>query len=143
MRGVLTNGSRDPILSMHRHDSPDRIRSLELDAAQLVGETFDLLCVHPAGTQSNCLCDHFLLPCCPFAHRFTKGLRVNGGSRSTPSNQWGIIVVSGTLAIQLLDDVSAAAHRARKLLDQSLFSTLVIDVRLHETPAHVGLRQLY
>ena len=52
-----------------------------------------------------------------------------------------MIVVSGALAIQLLDDVSAAAHKARRLLDQPLFPTLVIDVRLHEKPAHVGLRE--
>ena len=46
-------------------------------------------------------------------------------------------------AIQLLDNVSAAAHKARGLLDQSFLSTLVVDVRLHEEPAHMGLCQLY
>ena len=48
-----------------------------------------------------------------------------------------MVVVSGALAIQILNDVSAAAHKARRLLDKSLFSTLVIDVRLHEEPGMV------
>ncbi len=54
-----------------------------------------------------------------------------------------MIVVSGALAIQLVDDVSAATHKACRLLDQSLFSTLVINVRLHKKTTHAGLRQLY
>ena len=53
-----------------------------------------------------------------------------------------MIVVSGALAIQLLDDVLAAAHKACTLLAQSLFSTIVINMRLQQKPAHMGLRQL-
>ena len=141
---VLTNRSRDPILLMHRQHLLDRTRSPGLDAAQLVCETLDLLCVHPSGIYDQViLVVHLLLLGRPSANCFAKGLGVNGGSCGSPSNQWDVIVVTIAFAIQLLDDVSAAGHEPCRFLHQSLFSTLVIDVRFPKKPAHVGLRQLH
>ena len=125
---------------MQSHNALDRIPSTELDAAQLIGDMFDLLCAHPSGIHDQIiLVVHFLLPCCPSANRFTKGLRVNGGSCGSPSDQWKMLVITGAFAIQFLDDVSAAAHKARRLLHQSFLSTLVLNVCLHQEPAHVSL----
>ena len=53
-----------------------------------------------------------------------------------------MIVVTCALAIQLLNDV-LATDKARRLLHQSLFTTLVVDVCLHEEPTHVGVCQLH
>ena len=47
-----------------------------------------------------------------------------------------MVVVSGALAIQLLDDVPTAAHEARRLLDPSILTPSVVNVRLHDEPAH-------
>ena len=66
MIGVLTNGSRDADLSMHGHASPDRIRFLEFDAAQLVGEALNLLCAHLPGVHNHVVTVvHPLLSCGP------------------------------------------------------------------------------
>ena len=129
---------------MNKPTLPDRIQSSGLDAAQLFGETFDLVCVHLPSIHNNVVSVvHLLLFRGPSATLFTKGMRVNGGSCCSPSNQWNMIVVTCTLAIQLLNDVSAAAHEARRLLHQSLLTTFVVDVCLHREPTHVGLCQLH
>ena len=144
MLWVIANRSRDTILLMHRHNLLDRIRPSKLDAAQFIGEALDLFDVHLSGVYNQVLLlVHLLLLCCPSANCFAKGLRVDGCACGAPPNQWDVIVVSRALTIQLLDDVSAAAHESCGLLHQSHFSTLVVDVRLHEESAHVSLRQLH
>ena len=51
-------------------------------------------------------------------------------------------MITGAFAIEFLDDVSAAAHKARRLLHQSFLTAFVLNVGLHQEPAHVGLSQL-
>ena len=51
-------------------------------------------------------------------------------------------MITGAFAIEFLDDVSAATHKARRLFHQSFLTALVLDVGLHQEPAHVSLSQL-
>ena len=134
-------GARDAILSMHGHDPRYCVRSSGLDAARLVGEVLDLLCVHLPGVHHHVVAAvNLLLFCNTSANRFAKGLRVYGGTGRSSSHT---VEISGAFAIQFLNDLSTAAHKARRLLDQSLFTASMINVSLHEESAHVRLCHLH